>query len=70
MAIFGFLNDVMVSEALPVEHPRASDSQGFTPKHSAAVRIQEKHCGFPSRFVISVLNIPTDNVFGVLVLYY
>ena len=50
----------MVSEALPVQHPRASDSQGFTPKPSAAVRMQEEHGGFQSRFVTYfILNIST-----------
>lgn len=54
----------MVSEALPVQHPCAFDSQGFTPKHSAAVRMQEEHCGFQSRSVslISVFNISADIV--------
>lgn len=56
----------MVSEALPVQHSRAFDSQGFAQKYSAAVRMQEEHCGFPSRFV-HVLNIYADmDVFGVL----
>lgn len=41
----------MVAEALLVQHPRASDSQRFTPKYSAALRMQEEHCGFPSRSV-------------------
>lgn len=46
----------MVSKALFVQHPRASDSQGITPKYPAAVRMQEEHGGFPSRFVS--INIP------------
>lgn len=41
----------MVSEALPVKHPCSPDSQRFTPKHSAAVRMHEEHCGFPNRSV-------------------
>lgn len=41
----------MVAEALLDQHPRASDSQRFTPKYSAALRMQEEHCGFPSRSV-------------------
>lgn len=49
----------MVSEALPVQHSRALDSQGFAPKYSAAVRMQEEHCGFPSRCVC-VLNMYAD----------
>ncbi len=55
----------MVSEALPVQHPRAVDSKRFTPKHSAAVRMQEEHCGFPSRSVsvIPLFN-PTVTVMG------
>lgn len=44
----------MVSKALPVNHPRASDRQRLTPKHSAAVRMQEKPCGFQSRSVIYI----------------
>lgn len=41
----------MVSEVLPVKHPCSPDSQRFTPKHSAAVRMHEEHCGFPNRSV-------------------
>lgn len=56
----------MVSEVLPVQHSRAFDSQGFAPKHSAAVGMQEEHGGFPSRFV-HWLNIYADvTVFGFL----
>lgn len=39
----------MVAEALPVQHPRASDGEGFTPQPSAAFRMQEEHRGVPSR---------------------
>lgn len=56
----------MVSEALPVQHSRAFDSQGVAQKYSAAVRMQEEHCGFPSRFV-HVLNIYADEtIFRIL----
>lgn len=44
----------MVSKALPVKHPRASDSQRLTSKHSAGVRMHKEHCGFPSRSVLVV----------------
>lgn len=61
-AEFHFLRDVMVSEAVPVQHSCAFNSQGFTPKHSATVRMQEEHCGFPSRLVnfICLLSIYAD----------
>lgn len=55
----------MVSEALPVQHSCAFDSQGVAQKYSAAVRMQEEHCGFPSRFV-HVLIYADMTVFKVL----
>lgn len=47
----GFWERDVASKALPVKHPRASDSQGFTPKPSAAVRMQEDNCGVSCRSV-------------------
>lgn len=60
-----FQRDVMVSEALPVQHSRAFDSQRFATEYPAAVRMQEEHCGFPSRFVLA-LNINADMTCSVL----
>lgn len=50
----------MVSKAVPVQHSCAFNSQGFTPKHSATVRMQEEHCGFPSRLVNFICLLSTD----------
>lgn len=56
----------MVSEALPVQHSRALDSQRFAQEYSAALRMQEEHGGFPNRFVRELNIYANMTVFGVL----
>ena len=42
-------DNVMVSETVAVQLPREADGQRTFPKPSAAVGVQEEHCGLPRR---------------------